>query len=769
MITRSAAVPLVSNFCVAEQPISDHKAITFNLTLNKPPNIRKIVVSRTLKNLDVETFIDAVNQRGLPDDNLCLASVVSTYEQVLEDTLNQMAPIRSRLITIRNNAPWYSDEIAIEKRLRRKLERKWRRSRLECDRLEYIQQCGIVNQLLRSNKEAYYSKFIEENSTDSRKLFKSMNKLLYRNLDPCYPTAKSDTDLACAFADFFMQKIERIRYEIAVGRSVPELTTMSETEQCFSCETKLQSFKSLTNNEVFKLIKSGAIKSCSLDPLPASIMAKCCHALLPMLTRIINLSLGTGEMPEDLKCAMLRPLLKKPTADYKVFANFRPVSNLKYISKLIEKAVAVQLNDHLACNDLHVPFQSAYRSCHSTESALMRVHNDIMISLDSGNSVLLVLLDLSAAFDTVNHDLLLSRLEKRFGITGTALNWFRSYLCSRTQFVSINQSHSTKRDLLVGVPQGSVLGPLLYLLYTAPISDVIASCQLNYHLYADDTQLYLAFKTDDAHLAADRIVSCVSAISCWMEQNDLKLNPEKTDILLIHSRFREGPVLDYLQFRDERISISDKVMILGVILDKHMTFDDQIDHVCKSSINHLRNLFRIRRYLDVNAASTVIHAFITTRLDYCNHLYIGLPKYKVEKLQKIQNIAARYVTGARKYDHITPILVQLHWLPVSYRIVFKHLLFVYKSLNGLCPQYLTNLLEHRKSARSLRSNSQDLLVQPSCKTKTYGDRAFSVCAPKIWNSVPLEIRHSSTVLLFKKKLKTFLFTKFIESNSLSYF
>ena len=166
-------------------------------------------------------------------------------------------------------------------------------------------------------------------------------------------------------------------------------------------------------------------------------------------------------------------------------------------------------------------------------------------------------------------------------------------------------------------------------------------------------------------------------------------------------------------------------------------------------------MFRIRRYLDVNAASTVIHTFITTRLDYCNHLYFGLPKYKVKKLQQIQNIAARYVTGARKYDHITPVLVQLHWLPVSYRIVFKHL-FVYKSLNGLCPQYLTNLLE-------------DLLIQPTCKTKTYGDRAFSVCAPKIWNTVPLEIRQSSTVVLFKKKLKTFLFTRFIESNSLSYF
>ena len=158
-----------------------------------------------------------------------------------------------------------------------------------------------------------------------------------------------------------------------------------------------------------------------------------------------------------------------------------------------------------------------------------------------------------------------------------------------------------------------------------------------------------------------------------------------------------------------------KLMSLGVILDKHMTFDDQIDNFCKSSINHLRNLFRIRRYLGVNAASTVIHAFITTRLDYCNHLYFGLPKYKVKKMQQIQNIASRYVTGARKFDHTTSILVQLHWLPVSYRIMFNHWM----------------VSTHSKSATSLRSNFQDLLIQPTCKTKTNGDRAFPVCAPKI--------------------------------------
>ena len=183
---------------------------------------------------------------------ICLASAVSRYEQVLADTLNQMAPIKSRVIIIHINAPWYNDLIGTEKRLRRKLQRKSRRSKFECHRLEYIQQCGIVNQLLMSSKEAYYSMFIKENSTDSRKLFKSVNKLLYRNLDARYPTAKSDTDLACAFADFFMQKIDCIRGEIAARRNDTQLTTISEIVHCFSCETKLLSFKSVTNNEVLR-------------------------------------------------------------------------------------------------------------------------------------------------------------------------------------------------------------------------------------------------------------------------------------------------------------------------------------------------------------------------------------------------------------------------------------------------------------------------------------------------------------------------------------
>ena len=180
-------------------------------------------------------------------------------------------------------------------------------------------------------------------------------------------------------------------------------------------------------------------KSCILDPIPSSVFKRCCHYLLPVITRTVNLSLTSGQVPDRFKVAMLKPLLKKYGADHELFCNFRPVSNLYFLSKVTEKAVAARLLDHLNDNEsLLEEFQSAYKSHHSTEMALVRVQNDILKAVDNNRSVILLLLDLSAAFDTVDHSILLSRLQNRFGIRNTALNWFHSYLHSREQFVSVN-------------------------------------------------------------------------------------------------------------------------------------------------------------------------------------------------------------------------------------------------------------------------------------------------------------------------------------------
>ena len=205
------------------------------------------------------------------------------------------------------------------------------------------------------------------------------------------------------------------------------------------------------------------------------------------------MSFETATMPDVLKTAMILPRLKKYGLDKDSFQSYRPISNLPFISKVIEKCVADQLKKHVATNDLDEKFQSAYKNYHSTETAIVRVHNDILCALDKGKSVILLLLYLKAAFDTVNHSTLLTRLSTRFDIGGKALAWFKSYLSSRSQFVRINVSTSKSYDLLSGVPQGSILGPLLFSLYTAPLADIARRHNLEFHFCADESQLYVVF------------------------------------------------------------------------------------------------------------------------------------------------------------------------------------------------------------------------------------------------------------------------------------
>ena len=220
-------------------------------------------------------------------------------------------------------------------------------------------------------------------------------------------------------------------------------------------------FAKVTQEEIKRFSRKSLSKSCELDPLPAIVLKGCFIVLLPTITRIINLSLSTGVMPDALKVAILSPMLKKSDADFEQFQNFRPISNLKVVSKLVEKAVAIQLTDHVMSHHLDETFQSAKNNFHSTETALVRVQNDILCAIDNNESVILLLLDLSAAFDTVDHSIMLSTLRDRFGVNGTVLAWFESYLTLRKQFVQVNGCRSTQRSLERGICSGpSSLSPL---------------------------------------------------------------------------------------------------------------------------------------------------------------------------------------------------------------------------------------------------------------------------------------------------------------------
>ena len=251
-------------------------------------------------------------------------------------------------------------------------------------------------------------------------------------------------------------------------------------------------------SSVLKLITSASSKSCASDPLPISIVKKCVDELSPAISSIINLSLKSGEFLEEWKGALVKPTIKKPKLEL-IKKNFRPVNNLQFLSKLTEaaKAVAQQAVSHVITHGLLPVLRSAYRPLHSTETALLRVRNDILLNMNKQQVTLLVFLDLSAAFNTIDHSVLLHRLETKFGFTGTALEWFKSYLSGRFQQVVIDDATSDKFNMDFGVPQGSCLGPLLFSIYTTPLFDIVSNHLPTVHCYADDTQSYLAFQPDD--------------------------------------------------------------------------------------------------------------------------------------------------------------------------------------------------------------------------------------------------------------------------------
>jgi hypothetical protein len=439
------------------------------------------------------------------------------------------------------------------------------------------------------------------------------------------------------------------------------------------------------------------------------------------------------------------------------------VSNLPYVSKLLERVVSQQLLQHLTTHDLIDKFQSAYRPGYSCETAILRVLNDVLCSADRGDLTILVLLDLSAAFDVINHDLLLSRLQYEMGITESALLWFTSYLTDRTQSVCINQSLSKATHLICGVPQGSVLGPILFAIYTSQLGRIIESHGLSRKLYADDTQLYKSFHPDHIAkaVAVNAVEECCLAVKEWMTANKLKLNDDKTEAILCGSRSSLKKVnIPCIKVGASEIILSNTVRDLGFIIDNKLMMGPHISNVVRTCSFHLRALGQLRPRINKKTANAAAVAIIQSRLDYCNSCLWGLPQNQLERLQKVQNTAARIVTQVRKHDHITPVLKELHWLPVRKRIDHKILSLAYGCVDGTAPSYLRELALRHVPVRELRSSKQSLLRTPCLdghRKKTLGRRAFESVVPSLWNGLPETLKNSPTKQTFKKNLKTFLF------------
>ena len=574
---------------------------------------------------------------------------------------------------------------------------------------------------------------------------------------PLFPTNQDPSSLPTIFSEYFTEKISTIR-------SAFPLSDISTTQNCSHFSgTHLEIFKPVTEKHVLQILRKTSPKTCELDPIPTKLLYENFDILLPSITAIINESLSSGIIPSQLKSAMVKPHLKKPSLDKNSLKNYRPVSNLPFLSKILEKVVLHQLLSHLQHNDLCNAYQSAYRAGHSTETTLLRVVNDLLKTMDNDDISVLLLLDLSAAFDTVDHHILLSRLENVFGIHSAALQWFRSYLLDRFQFVSVDNLRSATTPLLYGVPQGSVLGPVLFVLYTTPLSDTISAHPVNHHLYADDTQLQNTGQPSNIHTVTQELQACTDDIKTWMGNNQLKLNDDKTEAIMFSPPSLPSSCIlpSHITVGSHVIPFAGKVRNLGFTLDAKLSMKQHVTKVCQAAFYELKRISSIRKYLTEDATKTLVTSCILSRLDYCNSLLMGSPQSVIEPLQKVQNSAARLILKASRRQPCTPLMKQLHWLPVSERIKYKTACLCFSCIIDLAPLQLSELVQTYIPSRALRSaDDSRILKVPSYKRKTHGYRSFSCCGPALWNSLPYNVRHSATTASFKSSLKTHLFSQY---------
>lgn len=410
---------------------SDHAAITCSLSIFKPPPVKIDITFREINKININEFKNDILNSSLCNNSLTnIDDLVFYYDKILRDLLDQHAPVIHRRITARPQSPWYNNELREKKQELRRLERQWLKSKLIIHHQLFRRCSNEYAIMIRSAKCSYHTNQLA--NSNSKQLFSRITKLTSPNSAGILPSSYSSSALANRFQNYFTNKITDIKNNLLHDNSINDNSVNA-------CNSSFSTFSEVSISAVKTIILNSSSASCDLDPIPTSLLKQCIIELSPVITNIVNRSLCSGYFPDCLKISHITPIIKKPNLDSEILNNYRPVANIKFLAKTIERAASIQIQNYLSSNNLHSKFQSAYKANHSTETALLRVSNDLLLNLDNGDEAILILLDYSAAFDTINHKVLLHRLSTRFGLNGDSLNWFESYFRNRVQFIKIKK------------------------------------------------------------------------------------------------------------------------------------------------------------------------------------------------------------------------------------------------------------------------------------------------------------------------------------------
>lgn len=511
-------------------------------------------------------------------------------------------------------------------------------------------------------------------------------------------------------------------------------------------------FSYVTELDVRTALKGITTKAEGIDKINIKMLDKILHVILPTLTHIFNASLITAIYPTMWKKAFIRPLPKNksPTCP----DDYRPISILPALSKVLERIVHRQLNAYLTEHCLLDDYQSGFRTGHSTTTALLKVNEDIREAADDRKLTLLTLLDFSKAFDTVDNDILLCKL-RLLNLSDTAVSWFESYLHDRQQCLLVGSSSSEWRVVRSGVPQGSVLGPLLFTIYINDVTNSIKNCK--HMAYADDLQIYYHFRTDDADDAVNKMNDDLTSISIWANKFGLKLNPGKSQAIVIgHHRLLttlDSKSVNNIYLNNQVIEYSKTVRNLGIYMDNDLNWNTQVTHTCKKTLSLLHSMNHMKKMLPLSIKKNLIQTLVMPHFDYCDSLFTNINFKLSERLQRVHNICIRFICNTRKYDHITPSLELLSWVRLKERRILHALSLLYKILNNSSPNYLVSRFNFLKTPRH---KNQSLLIIPRHTTSQFSS-SFTIMLPRLWNSLPSIVRDCRTIYQFEIYLEKHIY------------
>ena len=717
---------------------------------------------RSYKHYDAVSFVQDISDIpwAVIDDFDDIEDRLNAFHMLFNPILDKHAPIKRVKLKTRPS-PFVTDEIKVLMQTRdewRRLAEKtnnsnaWSTYRLLKRQVKYE---------LREAEKEYVTKQIKEDPNDSGRLWKVIRSCLPKKTASVKSFLKDETVIANDFNKFCC----------SVGQNtVGKIRTMINNSNCdkflipFVPRTiplsDQFSISEVTQEEVEQIITKMPIgKAPGPDKISLKVIKDCLPVILKPLTSIINASFTSQVYPSLWKKAEIVPIPKASNIDYQQAENNRPISLLPILSKVCEKVVANQFLPYLLLHNRLTANQSGNKQWHSTETALLKITDVILKAMNNKQLTAVVLLDMSKAFDSLDHGILISKLED-VGVSNTALKWFKSYLTNRCQSVRINSTLSNTREVTNGVPQGSTLGPLLFSIYINDLSSAPQHCSAD--CYVDDTKLYTCFSVRDYDLAIDLMNDDLTRIQNWCFQNLLLLNPDKTKLMVFGTRqmLTRLPNEFCLSLLENDLIPGDSVKDLGLTFDCNLSFNDHIVKVTALCMSILGQINRVKHALNSELLTIVINALVFSKLFYCSSVWSSISGKNIKKLQYIQNFAARIISGHRKYDHVTPILRELQWIPVKEQLFYRDAVMAFKCMNRMVPEYLSSQFTTREtvSGRITRQSGQ---LNIPLFTSTIGQKTFQYRITKLWNGLPSNLRLSRTISSFKTELRKILLDEFL--------